>query len=112
VQTPQRLQKLLLHSPRTTRERQAIICGLVIIPITARFLRRQDRSDWPAAVQALVSEAEAAAAEAAATDVRQQAEAAEAALEAELESLRIAESVAVQELSAAQQARCERVIGI
>lgn len=59
-------------------------------------------------MQNLVAEAEAAAAEVAATEVRQQAEAAEAALEAELETLRMTESVVVEQVSSLQRARCVR----
>lgn len=65
----------------------------------------QDRSSWPPAVQSIVAAAEAAAAEAAAADMQQQAEAAEAALESELETLRTEQAAAMCEASAAMKAR-------
>jgi hypothetical protein len=65
----------------------------------------QDRSSWPPAVQSIVAAAEAAAAEAASADTQQRAEAAEAALESELDTLRTEQAAAMREASAALKAR-------
>ena len=66
----------------------------------------QDRSSWPPTVQSIVAAAEAAAAEAASAEMQQQAEAAEAALETELDTLRTEQAAAMREASAALKARC------
>lgn len=57
-------------------------------------------------MQSVVAAAEAAAAEAAAGELRQQAEAAEAALETELETARAEQAAAMREASSALKARC------
>ena len=70
------------------------------------MMNMQDRSSWPPAVQSIVAAAEAAAAEAASAEMQQQAEAAEAALESELDTLRSEQAAAMREAPAALRARC------
>lgn len=59
-------------------------------------------------MQSIVAAAEAAASEAAAAEMQQQAEASEAALESELDTLRTEQAAALREASAAIRARSGR----
>ena len=71
----------------------------------------QSPGEWPAAVRELVASREADAAEAAAADVRRDAESAEEATEAETERLRQAAARAQHSARQAEAARCERYSG-